>query len=118
MFDTQPRGCWCMVRASSMGVVRSLLLVSILVTSTTLIAWGPSQPLDEIDDRLNVVGLRSGQGVVDVPEWAVGDTWTYDAFFDVQEFGTPYPDSSWFSASVPPVCSPQDVLGAICLKVR
>ncbi|MBC88592.1 MAG: hypothetical protein CMB12_04870, partial [Euryarchaeota archaeon] len=74
-----------MVRASSMGVVRSLLLVSILVTSTTLIAWGPSQPLDEIDDRLNVVGLRSGQGVVDVPEWAVGDTWTYDAFFDVQD---------------------------------
>ncbi len=74
-----------MVRASSMGVVRSLLLVSILVTSTTLIAWSPSQPLDEIDDGLNVVGLRSSQGVVDVPEWAIGDTWTYDAFFDVQD---------------------------------
>ena len=73
-----------MVRASSTGVSRSLFLVCLLIASTTLVAWAPPQPLDNVDENLNVVGLRSGQGVVDVPEWAIGDTWTYDSFFDVQ----------------------------------
>ena len=75
-----------MVRASSStGAARSLLLVSIFVASTTLIAWSPPQPLDEVEESLYVTGIRSGQGFVDVPEWAIGDTWTYDSFFDVQQ---------------------------------
>ena len=43
------------------------------------------EPLDEVESSFNVLGVRNSQGSVDVPEWAVGDVWTYDAFFDVQD---------------------------------
>ena len=63
----------------------ALFIVLIFILSTQLVMMQSPEPLDEVESSFNVLGVRNSQGSVDVPEWAVGDVWTYDAFFDVQE---------------------------------
>ena len=86
LVDTQSNGCGGMVASSGHPSGRAALsIVLIFLLSTQLILFQPSVPLDEEESSFHVTGVRSSQGSVDVPEWAVGDVWTYDAFFDVQE---------------------------------
>ena len=63
----------------------ALFIVLIFLLSSQLALFQSPDPLDDIESSLHVMGVRNAQGSVDVPEWAVGDVWTYDAFFDVQE---------------------------------
>ena len=63
----------------------ALSIVLIFLLSTQLVLFESHEALDDQESSFQVMGVRSSQGSVDVPEWAVGDVWTYDAFFDVQE---------------------------------
>lgn len=63
----------------------ALFIVLIFFLSTQLVMMETPEPLNEVESSFKVLGVRNSQGSVDVPEWAVGDVWTYDAFFDVQE---------------------------------
>ena len=60
-------------------------IVLIFLLSTQLVLFEPSEALDDEDSSFHVMGVRSSTSSVDVPEWAVGDVWTYDAFFDVED---------------------------------
>ncbi len=75
-----------MVASTGMSSRRAALsIVLIFLLSTQLVFLQSIEPLEEEESSFKVMGVRSSQGSVDVPEWAVGDVWTYDAFFDVQE---------------------------------
>ena len=62
------------------GHARLLALGLVLVLTVGLFA--PFAPAMELD--ADTVEMRSGgSGVVDVPNWRIGDSWTYDGSFDV-----------------------------------
>ncbi|MDP6857251.1 MAG: CARDB domain-containing protein, partial [Candidatus Thalassarchaeaceae archaeon] len=63
----------------------ALFIVLIFLLSTQLVLFQAPEPLDDVESSLHVMGVRNSQGTVDVPEWAVGDVWTFDSFFDVQD---------------------------------
>ena len=86
MVDTQPNGCRYMVASAVAPSRRSaLFIVLIFLLSTQLVLFQAPEPLDDVESSLHVMGVRNSQGSVDVPEWAVGDVWTFDSFFDVQD---------------------------------
>ena len=70
-------------RVSSRRAALSIVLIFLL--STQLVLFQTPEALNDENSSFGVTGIRSSPGSVDVPEWAVGDLWTYDAFFDVED---------------------------------
>ena len=57
----------------------------IFLLSTQSVLFQSPEALNDEKSSFEVTGVSSSPGSVDVPEWAVGDVWTYDAFFDVED---------------------------------
>ncbi|MEC7462194.1 MAG: hypothetical protein VX439_01980, partial [Candidatus Thermoplasmatota archaeon] len=70
-------------RVSSRRAALSIVLIFLL--STQLVLFQSPEALNDENSSFEVTGVRSSPGSIDVPEWAVGDLWTYDAFFDVED---------------------------------